>query len=246
MDLDLTTEPLGTDGDGQPVYLRDLWPTPAGGRRDHPAVARRRRCSGSRYALGLRRRRALAGHRRRPAGTPSAGTPTPPMCCSRRSSTAWAPSPAPVTDIVGARVLAVLGDSVTTDHISPAGSIRPTSPAGRYLTEHGVERVGLQLLRRPAGQPRGHDARHLRQRPAPQPAGPGHRGRRHPAPPRRRADDHLRRGDALPAPRASRSSSWPARSTGRARRGTGRPRARPCSASGPSSPRASSGSTART
>ena len=48
--------------------------------------------------------------------------------------------PAPVTDISGARVLAKLGDSVTTDHISPAGSIKPDSPAGRYLAEHGVER----------------------------------------------------------------------------------------------------------
>ena len=47
--------------------------------------------------------------------------------------------PAPITDIHGARVLAVLGDSVTTDHISPAGSIKKDSPAGRYLTEHGVE-----------------------------------------------------------------------------------------------------------
>ena len=48
--------------------------------------------------------------------------------------------PAPVTDVAGARVLAVLGDSVTTDHISPAGSIKADSPAGRYLAEHGVER----------------------------------------------------------------------------------------------------------
>ena len=48
--------------------------------------------------------------------------------------------PAPVTDIHGARVLAMLGDSVTTDHISPAGAIKTDSPAGRYLTEHGVER----------------------------------------------------------------------------------------------------------
>src|SRR5688572_27419830 len=51
-----------------------------------------------------------------------------------------APEPAPVTDISGARVLARLGDSVTTDHISPAGSIKPDSPAGKYLAEHGVER----------------------------------------------------------------------------------------------------------
>src|SRR5690606_3505602 len=51
-----------------------------------------------------------------------------------------AATPAPVTDIAGARVLAKLGDSVTTDHISPAGSIKPDSPAGRYLLAHGVEK----------------------------------------------------------------------------------------------------------
>jgi aconitate hydratase len=51
-----------------------------------------------------------------------------------------AATPAPVTDIIGARVLAKLGDSVTTDHISPAGSIKPDSPAGRYLTSHGVDK----------------------------------------------------------------------------------------------------------
>ena len=58
--------------------------------------------------------------------------------------------PAPVTDIAGARVLALLGDSVTTDHISPAGSIKADSPAGKYLAEHGVAPRGLQLLRRRA------------------------------------------------------------------------------------------------
>ena len=51
------------------------------------------------------------------------------------------PTPAPVRDITGARVLAVLGDSITTDHISPAGSIKKTSPAGQYLVEHGVQPV---------------------------------------------------------------------------------------------------------
>ena len=64
--------------------------------------------------------------------------------------------PAPVTDVEGARVLAKLGDSVTTDHISPAGSIRPDSPAGRYLIEHGVDRRLLpraqRAARRPCGQ----------------------------------------------------------------------------------------------
>ena len=84
---------------------------------------------------------------------------------------------APVTDIHGARVLALLGDSVTTDHISPAGAINADSPAARYLMEHGVEPTRLQLLRLAARQPRGDDPRHVRQHPAAQPAGPRHRGR---------------------------------------------------------------------
>ncbi len=63
--------------------------------------------------------------------------------------------PAPVAPIENARVLAVLGDSITTDHISPAGSIKPDSPAGRYLIERGVERGRLQFLRRPARERRG-------------------------------------------------------------------------------------------
>ena len=74
------------------------------------------------------------------------------------------------TDIAGARVLAMLGDSVTTDHITPAGSIKADSPAGHYLAEHGVDAQGLQLLRLAARQPRGDDPRHVRQHPAAQPA----------------------------------------------------------------------------
>ena len=73
--------------------------------------------------------------------------------------------PPPLRDISGARVLAVLGDSVTTDHISPAGSIPKNGPAARYLREHGVEQVGLEHLRLAPRQPRSHDAGHVRQRP---------------------------------------------------------------------------------
>ena len=140
----------------------------------------------------------------------------------------------------------MLGDSVTTDHISPAGSIGPTTPAGRYLTEHGVPARGLQLLRRPARQPRGDDAGHLRQRAPAQPAGARHRGRGHPAPARRHRDVDLRGGHAVRRRGRARSSCWPAASTGRGAAATGRPRARRCSACGPSSPRASSASTAPT
>ena len=65
-----------------------------------------------------------------------------------RSSRTWRPSRARSSDIAGARVLAVLGDSVTTDHISPAGSIPKNGPAARYLLEHGVEQARLEHVRR--------------------------------------------------------------------------------------------------
>ena len=78
--------------------------------------------------------------------------------------------PTPPADIRGARVLAVLGDSVTTDHISPAGSIPADSPAGKYLIAKGVAPARLQLVRRAPRQPRSHDARHVREHPPAQPA----------------------------------------------------------------------------
>ena len=96
-----------------------------------------------------------------------------------------------------------------------AGRVDPAELAGRHVPDRARGRpVGVQLLRGPARQPRGHDARHLRQRPPAQPARPGHRGRRHPLVPRRRGDEHLRRGHALPAPTASRSWCWRGASTG--------------------------------
>ena len=78
--------------------------------------------------------------------------------------------PVPVTDIAGARVLAKLGDSVTTDHISPAGAIKAGTPAGAVPDRARHRAQGLQLLRLPARQPRGDDPRHVRQHPAAQPA----------------------------------------------------------------------------
>ncbi|MGH9018303.1 MAG: aconitate hydratase AcnA, partial [Acidimicrobiales bacterium] len=137
MDIDLTTDPLGTGSDGAPVYLRDIWPSSADVTEVlHAAVTSEmfRERYGSVFD-GDDRWRAM--------GTGGGST------FSWQGDSTYvlrAPffdgagaEPAPVADIVGARVLAVLGDSVTTDHISPAGSIRPSSPAGRYLTGHGVE-----------------------------------------------------------------------------------------------------------
>ena len=109
-----------------------------------------------------RRDLARAPGARRAAATP--GTPSSTYVQEPPFFADLPPSRAPLQDIDGARVLAVLGDSVTTDHISPAGAIPKNGPAAQYLCEHGVEQVGLEHLRRPARQPRSHDARHLRQR----------------------------------------------------------------------------------
>ncbi|HEX3780516.1 MAG TPA: aconitate hydratase, partial [Pseudonocardiaceae bacterium] len=138
MDIDITTEPLGTGSDGKPVYLADIWPSPQE-IQDVVASAISSEMFTADYAdvfAGDDRWRSLP-------------TPTGKVFEWDADSTyvrkppyfeGMGTDPEPVTDIADARVLAVLGDSVTTDHISPAGSIKQDSPAGTYLTEHGVER----------------------------------------------------------------------------------------------------------
>ena len=139
MDLDLTTEPLGTGSDGQPVYLRDIWPSPREVQETINAAV-----SAEMFRKGYVD--VFAGDER----WTSLPTPTGDTFEWDSGSTyvrkppyfeGMASEPSPVSDIAGARVLAKLGDSVTTDHISPAGSIKPDSPAGKYLTSHGVERA---------------------------------------------------------------------------------------------------------
>jgi aconitate hydratase len=138
MDLDLVTEPLGVGGDGQPVYLADIWPSP----QDVQAVIESAVSSEmfrKDYAdvfAGDERWRELPT----PTGDVFAWDPDSTYVRRPPYFEGMAADPAPVTDIAQARVLAILGDSVTTDHISPAGSIKPDSPAGRYLTDHGVAR----------------------------------------------------------------------------------------------------------
>ncbi|HEX6873166.1 MAG TPA: aconitate hydratase AcnA [Micromonosporaceae bacterium] len=138
MDVDLATEALGTDPSGAPVYLADVWPTPAEVQHviDTAVSAEMFAKDYADVFAGDERWRSLP-------------TPTGETFTWDGSSTyvrkppyfeGMAASPAPVSDVDGARVLALLGDSVTTDHISPAGSIKPDSPAGAYLTEHGVAR----------------------------------------------------------------------------------------------------------
>jgi aconitate hydratase len=138
MDIDLVNDPLGTGSDGRPVYLRDIWPS-SREIEEVMATAIASEMFSRDYAdvfAGDDQWRALPT----PTGdtfawdTESTYVRKPPYFEDMTAD------PGPVTDITGARVLAKLGDSVTTDHISPAGAIKPDSPAGRYLIEHGVER----------------------------------------------------------------------------------------------------------
>jgi aconitate hydratase len=136
MDLDLTTEPLGEDSDGEPVYLRDIWPDPLEvkemvGRSIASEMFTR---NYGRVMKGDENWNAVEvpeGHR----------YTWPDSTYVRRPSFfEGMPAEAPgVEPIAGARVLALLGDSITTDHISPAGAIKKDSPAGRWLVDQGVE-----------------------------------------------------------------------------------------------------------
>jgi aconitate hydratase len=135
MDIDLVHEPLGTGADGNPVYLRDLWPSQ---QEVHEAMAAvRAEMFRDTYAdvyTGDAHWNALPV----PEGDLYAWDEASTYVKNPPYFVGMSAEPAPVSDIRGARVLCHLGDSVTTDHISPAGSIKPDSPAGRYLLEHGV------------------------------------------------------------------------------------------------------------
>ncbi|HYN48906.1 MAG TPA: aconitate hydratase AcnA, partial [Candidatus Nanopelagicales bacterium] len=150
IDLDLTREPLGTADDGRPVFLADLWPSPEE-IRDAIAGAIDGELFRTTYASvfeGDERWRALPI----PDGDRYAWDPPSTYVASPPFFAGMGLEPAPVTDIAGARVLAWLGDSVTTDHISPAGSIPAWSPAGTWLQEHGVTPVDFNSY----GARRGH------------------------------------------------------------------------------------------
>jgi aconitate hydratase len=136
MDMDITTEPLGSDTDGNPVYLKDIWPTPVDVARVVGEAITEEMYASS-YAdvfAGDERWQAIPV----PAGDAFTWDPQSTYVRKPPYFDGMQREPKPLTDISGARVLAVLGDSVTTDHISPAGSIKGDSPAGRYLQEHGV------------------------------------------------------------------------------------------------------------
>ncbi len=138
MDFDFEADALGNDQDGNPVYLRDIWPSPEEVQSVMDASIKKELFT-KEYAdvfAGDSRWQSL----QTPVGktfewdTDSTYVRKPPYF------EGMALEPSPVADISGARVLALLGDSVTTDHISPAGSIKADSPAGKYLAAHGVDR----------------------------------------------------------------------------------------------------------
>jgi aconitate hydratase len=138
MDIDLVNEPLGSDSGGKPVYLADIWPSPAEV-ASVVAEAVAAEMFTRDYAdvfTGDDQWRAL----RIPSGDTFEWDPESTYVRRPPYFDGMSREPSPVTDIAGARVLAKLGDSVTTDHISPAGAIKTSSPAGSYLADHGVER----------------------------------------------------------------------------------------------------------
>ena len=136
MDIDILSEPLGEGSDGEPVYLRDLWPQSEEIKRTVERAIRSDMFTKS-YAdvfTGDDRWRSLEiPEGDRYEWTDSTYVRKPPFF------EGMDPEPQPPEPIEGTRVLAVLGDSVTTDHISPAGAIKRDSPAGRWLIDHGTE-----------------------------------------------------------------------------------------------------------
>jgi aconitate hydratase len=134
--VNLETEPLGTGADGKPVYLRDIWPSNA-------EIEQVVRASVTSQMFAERYSNVFAGDQHWQAIEVGAGrtygwdakstyVQNPPYFAGMSMT------PTPPRDVVEARILGLFGDSITTDHISPAGSIKKVSPAGAYLTEHGV------------------------------------------------------------------------------------------------------------
>lgn len=136
---DFTTTPIGTSKDGQPVFLKDIWPTNAEVRALMDANIDRAMFS-SRYA------HVFSGDAKWQAidvtgSNTYAWNPASTYVANPPYFEGMGMAPKPVVDIIDARPLAIFADSITTDHISPAGSIKADSPAGRYLTEHQVARA---------------------------------------------------------------------------------------------------------
>src|SRR6185312_12036515 len=138
MDIDITRDALGTDPDGNPVYLKDIWPSP---KEIEEVIGQA--INQEMFTRGYAD--VFAGDERwtsldTPEGKTFAWDPESTYVRKPPYFDGMPAEPAPVQDISGARVLAKLGDSVTTDHISPAGAIKAGTPAAQYLTDHGVQR----------------------------------------------------------------------------------------------------------
>jgi aconitate hydratase len=139
MNVNLTTDSLGNGKDGQPVYLKDIWPTP-------DEVTKNIASHVKREMFEKQYGRVFAGDEKWQAVPVPEGSRfkwDEKSTYVRRAEflTNLSKTPKPVADIKGARALAFLGDSVTTDHISPAGNISDKTPAGKYLLEHGVSKT---------------------------------------------------------------------------------------------------------
>src|SRR5690606_9523231 len=138
MDFDFDNQPLGTDSDGNEVYLRDIWPSPQEIQQTIDSAITQEMFTKDYSDVfdGGERWKSLPT----PEGKTFEWDPESTYVRKPPYFDGMQAEPAPVEDISGARVLALLGDSVTTDHISPAGAIKEDSPAGRYLKEHGLDR----------------------------------------------------------------------------------------------------------
>ena len=136
MNVDITREPLGTGSDGEPVYLRDIWPS-------QQEIAELVEATVTREAFREKYADVFAGDERwRAVDVPRQETYDWPATSTYVQNPPYFqdmdPNPGAIEDVRDAKVLAILGDMITTDHISPAGSFKETSPAGRYLTERQV------------------------------------------------------------------------------------------------------------
>jgi aconitate hydratase len=139
LDVDITTEPLGTAKDGKPVYLKDVWPS-----AQEVAAAVASSVDSAMFKKGYANvflGDANWGAIKTPAGKIYSWDGTSTYVKNPPYFDGMTMTPAPLGDIKGARALAVLGDSVTTDHISPAGNISKSSPAAKYLVAQGVQAV---------------------------------------------------------------------------------------------------------
>jgi aconitate hydratase len=137
INIDLTSEPIGTGSDGKPVYLKDIWPTTK-------EIADLVEKTVTREAFQKKYADVFKGDHRWQAVEVTGGATYdwPPESTYIQNPPYFrgmSAKPGVISDLSGARILAVLGDMITTDHISPAGSFKPTTPAGRYLTERGVK-----------------------------------------------------------------------------------------------------------